>query len=62
VLSLTREHAWQPRDDSNVHTFIPVGLSANRRLLERVQAENAQLRGSVVELMLGEALGKSTVR
>jgi hypothetical protein len=45
VLSLAREHAWQPRDGSNVHTFIPV-------LLERLEAENAQLRGSVVELLL----------
>jgi len=45
VLSLAREHAWQPRDGSNVHTFIPV-------LLERLEAENAQLRGSVVELAL----------
>ena len=45
VLSLAREHAWQPRDGSNVHTFIPV-------LLERLEAENAQLRGRVVELAL----------
>ena len=27
-------------------------LSANQRLLERLEAENAQLRGSVVELAL----------
>jgi hypothetical protein len=45
VLSLAREHAWQPRDGSNVHTFIPA-------LLERLEAENAQLRGRVVELAL----------
>jgi len=45
VLSLAREPAWQPRDGSNVHTFLPV-------LLERLEAENAQLRGSVVELLL----------
>jgi hypothetical protein len=45
VLSLAREHASQPRDGSNVHTFIPV-------LLERLEAENAQLRSSVVELVL----------
>jgi cell division protein FtsB len=45
VLSFAREHAWQPRDGSNVHTFLPV-------LLERLEAENAQLRGSVVELTL----------
>ena len=45
ALSLAREHGWQPRGGSNVHTFKPV-------LLERLEAENAQLRGSVVELAL----------
>jgi len=35
----------QPRGGSNVHTLIPV-------LLERLEAENAQLRASVVELVL----------
>ena len=45
MLSFAREHAWQLRAGSNVHTFIPV-------LLERLEAENAQLRGSVVELAL----------
>ena len=45
VLSFAREHARQPRDGSNVHTFLPV-------LLERLEAENARLRGSVVELAL----------
>ena len=45
VLSFAREHASQPRCGSNVHTFLPV-------LLERLEAENAQLRGSVVELSL----------
>jgi len=45
VLSFAREHARQPRGGSNVHTFKPV-------LLERLEAENAQLRGSVVELAL----------
>src|ERR1700747_1986199 len=45
VLGFAGEHAWQPRSGSNVHTFIPV-------LLERLEAENAQLRGSVVELVL----------
>jgi hypothetical protein len=44
VLSFAGE-TWQPRSGSNVHTFIPV-------LLERLEAENAQLRGSVVELVL----------
>jgi cell division protein FtsB len=43
-----REHAWQRRGGSNVHTF----LSVNQTLLERLEAENAQLRASVVELML----------
>ena len=45
MVTFAREHAWQPRGGSNVHTFIPV-------LLERLEAENAQLRGSVVELVL----------
>jgi hypothetical protein len=45
VLSLAREHARRPRGGSNVHTFRPV-------LLERLEAENAQLRRSVVELAL----------
>ena len=45
MLSHAREHAWQPRGGSNVHTFTPV-------LLERLEAENAQLRGRVVELVL----------
>ena len=45
VLSFAREHARQLRGGSNVHTFIPI-------LLERLEAENAQLRGSVVELSL----------
>jgi hypothetical protein len=45
VLSFAGEHAWQPRGGSNLHTFIPV-------LLERLEAENAQLRGRVVELLL----------
>ena len=51
-LQLARERAQQPRGGSNVHTFIPVGLSVNQRLLERLEAENAVLRGSVVELAL----------
>ena len=45
VPSFAGEHAWQPRGGSNVHTLIPV-------LLERLEAENAQLRASVVELVL----------
>lgn len=51
-LQLALERAWQPRGASNVHTFIPLGLSVNQRLLERLEAENAVLRSSVVELVL----------
>ena len=51
-LQLALERAWQPRGGSNVHTFIPLGLSVNQRLLERLEGENAQLRDSVVDLML----------
>ena len=43
--SFAPKHARQPRGGSNVHTFTPV-------LLERLEAENEQLRGSVVELAL----------
>jgi hypothetical protein len=52
VLSFEPEHARQPRAGSNVHTLIPVGPSVKQRLLERVEAENAQLRGHVVDLLL----------
>jgi len=51
-LQLALERAWQPRGGSNVRTFIPLGLSVNQRPLERLEAENAQLRGRVVDLML----------
>jgi len=44
-LQLVRERASQSRGGSNV-------LLVNQRLLERLQAENAQLRGSVADLML----------
>jgi hypothetical protein len=47
-LHLARDHAWQQRGGSNA----PVGLSANQRSLERLEAENAQLRRSVVDLLL----------
>jgi hypothetical protein len=52
VQSFAPEHAWQPRGASNEPTFIPVGLSANQRLLERLEAENAQLRHRVAKLRL----------
>jgi len=45
ILQLVRERTWQPRGGSSV-------LSVNERLLERLEAENAQLRDSVVDLML----------
>ena len=45
ILQLVRERPWQPRSGSNV-------LSVNQRLLERLEAENAVLRSSVVELLL----------
>jgi len=51
-LQLALERAWQPRGGSNVHTFIPLGLSVNQTPLERLETENAQLRDSVVDLML----------
>ena len=47
-LQVAREHARQPRGASNRH----VSKRSNQRLLERLEAENAQLRGSVVELAL----------
>jgi hypothetical protein len=44
-VQLAHERAWQPRGGSKI-------VSVNQRLLERLEAENAQLRGSVVDLML----------
>ena len=44
-LQLVRERTWQPRRGSRV-------LSVNERLLERLEAENAVLRSSVVEVLL----------
>ena len=63
---LAHERAWQPIGGSNENTFKlrdesvwnseTTGLdgqsASNQRLLERLEAENAQLRGSVVELVL----------
>jgi hypothetical protein len=56
-LQLARERAWQARGGSNgVWNSETTGLdgqsASNPRLLERLEAENAQLRGSVVELVL----------
>jgi cell division protein FtsB len=47
-LQLARDHTWQHRGGLNA----PVRLSANQSRLERLEAENAQLRRSVVELVL----------
>ena len=48
------ERAWQPRDGSNVTYLHTSGAAVhmNQRLLARLEAENAQLRGSVVDLVL----------
>jgi hypothetical protein len=43
-LQVARERDRQPRGDSNKHV--------SKGLLERLEAENAQLRGSVVDLLL----------
>ena len=68
VLSLqcARERAWQPTGGSNGHAFKGLGQSvwkyktterdgrtaSNQKLLERLEAENAQLRENVIELAL----------
>jgi hypothetical protein len=49
---LAPERSWQPRGSSNVYTFRPRGLRVNQRLLGRLETENEQLRGIVVELLL----------
>jgi cell division protein FtsB len=46
-LELAREPAWQQRGAN-----APVGPSTNERSLERLEAKNAGLRASVVELVL----------
>jgi len=65
-LQCARERAWEPRGGSNGHAFKGLGQSvwksktterdgqtaSNQRLLERLEAENAQLRENVVELAL----------
>ena len=43
-LRVARERDRQPRGHSNKHVF--------KGLLERLEAENVQLRGSVVDLLL----------
>jgi hypothetical protein len=60
-LQLARERAWRRRGGSKGHAFkrpaLPLWNSEitgldERRFLERLEAENAQLRRSVVELVL----------
>ena len=60
-LQLARERAWQLRGGSNGHAFIRLALPLwnseitgldERRFLERLEAENAQHRRSVVDLLL----------
>jgi hypothetical protein len=65
-LQVARERAWQLRGGASGHAFKTLGLSvwnsetteldrqsvSNQRLLERLEAENAQLRVTVVELLL----------
>jgi len=48
-LQLARERAWQSELNSETTEF-DGGSASNQRLLRRLEAENAQLRGSVMEL------------
>jgi cell division protein FtsB len=47
-LQLARQHARRPRDGPNGR----VSKRSDQRSLERLEAENARLRDSVVDLML----------
>ena len=63
---VTFERAWQPRRGSNGHAFKRLGLpgwnsentglgersTGTQKSLERLEAENALLRGRVVELAI----------
>ena len=52
---LAHERAWQTRGGLNENAFKRLRLeqsASKQRLLERLEAENAQLRDSVVELVL----------
>jgi hypothetical protein len=54
-VQLAYERAWQLRGGSNENAFKRLSLeqsASNQRLLERLEAENAQLRGSVMKLVL----------
>jgi hypothetical protein len=50
-LQLARERAWQSVLNSET-TGLDGQSAGNQRLLEQLETENAQLRGSVVELAL----------
>ena len=60
-LQLARERAWQPSGGSNGHAFKRLGLPSwkseitgldERSFLELLEAENARLRRSALELLL----------
>ena len=54
-VQLVHDRAWQRRGGSNGQAFQRPSLwqsASNQRLLERLEAENAQLRDSLVDLML----------
>jgi hypothetical protein len=56
-LQVARDRARQSRDGANGHVSLSLSNSettevSHQRLLERLKAENGQLRGSVVELVL----------
>ena len=51
-LKLARERAWQSAWNPETTELDGGGSASNQRLLERLEAENAQLRHSVVELAL----------
>ena len=65
-LQLARQRAWRPRGGSDEHASERPGLSVRnsetaefdghsvgeQKLLERLEAENAQLRANVVDLVL----------
>lgn len=65
-LQCARERAWQPSGGSNGHAFKGLAqsvwksqiskrdgrIASDQKLLARLETENAQLRGNVVELAL----------
>jgi hypothetical protein len=54
-VQLVHDRAWQRRGGSNGRAFKRPSLgqsASNQRLIERLEAENAKLRDSVMELVL----------